>query len=350
MQLSGEPLPKLCDGRSASSSALSAQEGASKGDQTTAGNSIEVQEHAASTSTATARPTEQKAARADPAASPTSDAASQSREVSGKTGSSDIAEDSDAPSSPCHSSAGSLQPDKGCAEPKRSQAPHSRDGSLSCATAGDLSPSDTSTHGSKSDIRPSHASHREQDMLPDEASSAVDEPARGLSGRGSGPQPKTARDGLHAQGEQRMGSKASTAEGGAAHQDAPASSSTSSQTRQTHNAEGDASEPLLQEPLPQDSEECPRLDSANGSSGSASDIRQEHECGLKRRVRDPGQFQMTRQSHQQGQHAGEGIRQQHRQTDVTLDLAIAVSMVVGLTAVLVCGLFMLASTYMSANM
>ena len=353
MQLSEEPLPKLCDGRSASPSALSAQEGASKGEQTIAGVSIEVQEHAAASSTATVLFAQQKSARAASAGSLSSDVALQSREVTG----SDAAEDTDAVSSSSHSSAGSFLQDKECAEPEQLQAPHAESPSKHAPylhkaerhPSSDTSISESS-HMNRSKAGLTRGSHGKQHMQPDEDSSTISVRSVALSDGGSRPQPIIVQQGQHAQDEQHMGSKASTADGAAAHQRAPASSSTLSQIWQTRNAEGFATEPLLKEALLQKSGECPSADSASGSSDPASDICQEQERSLKGRVRDPGQAQATRQIHQQAQRAGDGVTPQQRQTDVTLDLAVAVSMVVGLTAVLICGLFMLASTYMSADM
>ncbi len=355
MQLSGEPLPKLCDGRSASSSALSAQESASKGDQTTAGVSKEVQEHAASSSSTIALSTIWKPARAASAAGVRSDAALQSREVEGNTCSDDAAMNSSAALSPCHSSAGSFSHDKERAELEQDRAPHVHDPGNHAPflheTEGDPS-SGTSllecTHMDRCGASPLDGGHRKQHLQPDDGCSAVSMPAAALSDREA--QPINAVHSQLPKGEQHFGSKASIAEGAAAHQESPPSSSTSLQTWQTHNAEGAATEPLLQEPLLQNSGEGPEVNSASGSSSSACHCPQEHERSLKRRVRDPRQTQVTEQGHQEGQRAGDGIRQQRRQTDVTLDLAVAVSMVVGLSAVLVCGLFMLVSTYMSANM
>ena len=264
----------------------------------------------------------------------------------------DAETDSDAASLPCRSSAGSLSLDKECPELKQSQAPHlhgpDKQAPSPKATEGDPSHSDSSllesTRRTESGCSPSLESCKEQHLRPEEPSSTVSMPVKTPSDADSGHQLEIAQGGQH------LGKTASFAEETGAHQECSAAGSTFSQTSgQTHDARQIATEHMLQEPIPQGSQESSTGFPGSGCSSAVPNAHQEHTSSFKQPIRDPEQKEMTEPSNQEGNRA-DSIRQQQRQIGVPLDLAIAVCMVVGLTAVLVCGLAMLASTYMSTTL
>ena len=189
------------------------------------------------------------------------------------------------------------------------------------------------------------------EFLGEEAASAVSMSAKALNDGGSRPEAGTAQLGQqHAQGEQPSGTEARVGEGRAVHQRELAAGSSALQLEPTCNVRGIATDHLLTEPLPQDLQECPTVDSASACTSCASGNQQERSCGSEWPIRGAAQEQKTERSNREGKHAGDATRQQQTQTDEISNLAVAVSMVCGLCAVLVCGLFMLASTYMSTNM
>lgn len=328
--------------------ALSPQEGAGKGYQTPAtGRSAERQEHDGSSRAAFEVLNEASPARAYAAVVSRSDAESCSKSTTENNCGNDAEKDSDAASLPWRSSAGSIPPpDKGCAELKQSQAPHVHGRNKKAlsprATGGDLTRLDSSllesTYRTDNVSSPSLKSCEKQHLQPEEASNTISMPTGTPSDADSGRKLKKAQHDQDAPGGQQSDDTASFAEGTGAHKEPSAAGSTSSHSAQTHDAGQIATEHLLQEPILQDLQESTTAVSSCGCSRAVSD-------SLTQPIRDHEQKQMTEQSHQEGNHA-DGVRQQQRQIAFPLDLAIALFMVVGLTAVLACGLAMLAFTYM----
>ena len=353
MQLCGAPLPQLCHSETARQRDLSAPKSAKNGDQR-AGTSSDVQEHTASLGPATVTLVESCPARADSVVT----TKAHSRCVPRNRCFDGEAEDSIGVSPQCHSTSGFTTLGEGGVKAEQSQAPYvhgsSEQAVSSRATERFSSHSDSSlresTQRSINDINLLRERRKKLKLLAEEAASAESMPAKALNDGGSRPEPETARHGQPAQGEQHSGSEASVGEGTAVHQEELTAGSSSLQSEQTCNARGIAIERVLLEPIPQDLQECPTMDSASTCPSFASDTQQRRSCNLEWPIRDAGQEQNVDQSIQEGKHDGDATGQQRRLTDVTLNLAIAVSMVIGLIAVLLCGLFMLASTYMSINM
>ena len=355
MQLTVRFVPKQFHSQMASlESALSAQEGAGKDEQTLPGRRSEVQENAAEGYAAIARIKDASPAGACSAAG--SDGTHQSLSIVSDRCSYDEAKHGSAALSPCHSSEDSTCLEPGCPEPKQAKVRHVHapgDESFSPrATEGTPSLMNSSllqvARGSKPDISATHEGRRKLYILSEEeASSTGCMPAGPMSNVGSGPHLETARCARSAQMEQPPESKAGFMPAAVAHQDFCAADSTLLQSGQTCSAREDATGQLLQDALLQDAAGCLTAASAEGCQGSTDGTQTECSHSLRRAHEHKSCIQPANQN---GGHAGSSVRQQQRQTDGTLDLAIALSMVCGLAAVLMCGVMMLASTYRSTSM
>ena len=175
-----------------------------------------------------------------------------------------------------------------------------------------------------------------------EASGVPRMPGQAPSSGGSSKQPAGLQSSQHSQpSDEQSHSRRHEGASGVAHAAAQTSTVRSEQT--CHDI-ADSSSSCLTRPVPHSSEQSVPADAAPESRQGGAGSSQKHALGAQLAATDDKQVP----SEEHGTHstAGAGGRalQQQEHTGCTYDLAIAVSMILGLAGVLVCGLVMLASS------